>query len=349
MSDRPPAPGPDACAGDALSEAIREALRGVMDPELGRDLVSLGMVKEIRVEAGEADVGIELTTPACPLKHRIESDVRTAALAVPGVKDVRVHFTSRPGAGVQAPSPIAGVRSILAVASAKGGVGKTTVAVNLAVAFARLGLRTGLLDADVFGPSVPRMLGLSGEPQPGSGEGRLSPPSAHGVKAMSLGLLLDPGQPVIWRGPMVHQAIQFSLRQIDWGELDVLVVDLPPGTGDVQLSLIQSVPLAGAVLVCTPQDAAADVSIRGLRLFEIAGVRLLGVVENMSGYVCPGCGRREEIFAHGGGQRLAARAGVPLLGCIPLDPAVRAGGDEGKPCDPTSGSPSTSSRSCSPT
>lgn len=315
-------------------DAIREALKTVQEPELHRDIVSLDMVRGIRIRDGTVGVTVELTTPACPLKKRIEDEVRAAVLKVPGVRDVGVEFGSRVSAAPRAAGPaqdlIPGVKNAIAIASGKGGVGKSTVAVNVAVALSRAGAAVGILDADLYGPSVPRMLALKGKP-PMTEDGRLSPHEAYGVKVMSMGFLVEEDQPVIWRGPMVHKGLQFCLGQVDWGELDYLIIDLPPGTGDVQLTLVQSIPLSGSVIVCTPQDVAFLVAMKGLKMFQQVNVHILGVVENMSYYVCPGCGRRDEIFSHGGAKASAERHGVPFLGAIPIDTAIRASGDAGKP------------------
>lgn len=316
---------------ETTKQKILEALKNVLDPEIGKDLVTLDMVKEIEVADGRAAVTIELTTPACPLKSKIEADVRAALAGVEGVNEVDVTFGANVrGGGVPAESPIPGVRNAIAVASGKGGVGKSTVAVNLAAALVAEGARVGLLDCDIYGPSVPRMTGTE-EDRPSAGEDKFEPVRAHGLSLMSIGYLVPPGQSVVWRGPLVHKAIQQFLTDVDWGELDYLVIDLPPGTGDAQLSLTQTIPLTGSVLVTTPQEISLIDVRRGAAMFEKVGVPLLGIVENMSGFACPHCGEVSEIFDRGGGERVAKELDVPFLGAVPIDPSVRAGGDEGTP------------------
>jgi ATP-binding protein involved in chromosome partitioning len=319
-----------------IEAAVREALAQVLDPELHVDLVSAGMVKSVRADGGRVHVEIELTTPACPLKDRIEADVRAALGQVDGIESLELAFGARVraagGAGGRAPLP--GIRNIVAVASGKGGVGKSTVAVNLAVALAQDGARVGLMDADIYGPSVPALLGLESE-QP-QVQGRKMLPftvetSGEPVKVMSMAFFLEDDQPVVWRGPMLHKALQQFLQDVAWGELDYLVVDMPPGTGDVQLSLSQTVPLTGAVIVTTPQDVALLDVKKAVVMFEKVGVPVLGLVENMAAFHCPGCGQEHPIFGEGGGKAYAERAGFPLLGSIPLESAVREGGDAGRP------------------
>jgi ATP-binding protein involved in chromosome partitioning len=244
---------------------------------------------------------------------------------------VHVSFETAPRSELRATTRLnLDARRVVAVASGKGGVGKTTVAVNLAVALAQAGQRVGLLDGDIHGPNVPLMLGLTGQ-QPFAFGDQIFPPQAHGVTVMSMGLLVPAGAPVIWRGPMLHQALRQLLRDVMWGQLDFLLVDLPPGTGDVQLTLAQSLPLAGAVMVTTPQEAALADVLKGGAMFQQLGVPVLGVVENMSHYVCPHCGQPEYLFGQGGAERVAAQLGTPVIGHVPLDPAVRAGGDAGQP------------------
>src|SRR5688572_27587737 len=271
-------------------ESIFQALRAVRDPDLHRDIVSLGFVKNLHVENGDVSLDIELTTPACPVKDALKEEASAAIRSIPGVRSVSVNMTAQVRSSVQSPAEggMKRVRNSLAIASGKGGVGKSTVATNLAVALARSGARVGLMDADVYGPSVPMMLGgLSARPQAAEVEGWLRPVERHGVRFMSMALLTGRDTPVIWRGPMATKLIQQFLGQVDWGELDYLLVDLPPGTGDVQLTLTQSAPLSGAVIVTTPQDVAVGVTMRGLRMFEQVQVPVLGIVENMSRFVCP--------------------------------------------------------------
>jgi len=313
------------------SEDILRALRKVVDPELGRDLVSLGMIQNVQVEDGIAQFTLRLTTPACPIRNQLEYMAREAVAALPGVREVRMKVDAQVPVGYGLPQQqrLPGVRQIIAVASGKGGVGKSTVAVNLALALAEAGARVGLLDADFYGPNVPQMLGSTGRPV--LGNNGLLPIKARGLQVMSFAYLLEPGRPVIWRGPLLMSAMQQMLFDVEWGELDYLVVDLPPGTGDVPLSLVQLVTLAGVVVVTTPQNVAVADVVRCIEMFQATGAPVLGVVENMSYLLCPDCGRRLEVFGHGGGQWLAEQFNVPLLGQIPLDPAICAGGDLGQP------------------
>jgi len=310
-------------------EAVLAALGRVQEPELHRDLVSLGMIKDLRIEDGRVGFVIELTTPACPLRDRIEREARQAVAGLPGVSQVDVSLTSnvpmdgRPRGLIQRP-----IRNAVAIASGKGGVGKTTVAVNVAVVLARSGARVGLLDADIYGPNVPTMLGLTGMPQPR--DGKLVPAEAYGLRVISMGFLVPRGQPLIWRGPMLHSAIRQFIGDVDWGELDYLVVDLPPGTGDAQLSLSQSMPLSGGVIVTLPQEVSLEDARRGLEMFRTMDVPVLGVIENMSYLELPD-GTRLDVFGQGGGERLAKDAGVPFIGSVPMDPNVRVGGDGGVP------------------
>jgi ATP-binding protein involved in chromosome partitioning len=312
---------------------IERALGTVMDPELHRDLISLGMVKDIAVADGVASMRIVLTTPACPLKDRIQHDVEAAVVGVvEGVTSVAITWDSNVSSmkGVPGLQEIPGVRNAIAVSAGKGGVGKTTVSVNVALALAASGARVGLLDADVYGPNVPIMLGITEQPSQGTNN-RIAPIQAHGLKVMSFGTILKPGQPVIWRGPMLGKAIREFLYEVEWCDLDYLIVDLPPGTGDVQLSLAQAMPMTGAVIVTTPQDVSlADVS-RGIAMFKQLKVPVLGVIENMSGFVCPHCDKVTEIFGSGGGEQLAKENELEFLGEIPLDPRVRIGGGAGQP------------------
>jgi ATP-binding protein involved in chromosome partitioning len=310
-------------------EAILAALSKVQEPELHRDLVSLNMIKDLTVSDGKVNMTILLTTPACPLRTRIESEARQAVLTVPGISSVQITMGSnvpsdgRPRGILELP-----VKNVVAIASGKGGVGKSTVAANVAVALAQSGAAVGLLDADIYGPNIPTMMGVLSLPAQ-SGE-KLTPAVAYGVKVMSIGFLVKPGQALIWRGPMLHSAIRQFLSDVYWGELDYLVVDLPPGTGDAQLSLSQSIPLSGGVIVTLPQQVSLDDASRGLHMLREVNVPILGVIENMSYLELPD-GKRMDIFGSGGGKRLAEAAGVPFMGMIPMDPAVRVGGDAGTP------------------
>ncbi len=311
-------------------QQVLKALSKVDEPELHRDLVTLKMVKDIRVHDGTVDFTIVLTTPACPLRNQIENQARAAVLAL-GVREVNIRWD----ASVPTDRRIIGklnipVKSTIAVASGKGGVGKTTVSVNLAIALAQSGARVGLMDADIYGPNIPIMMGVNEQPK-ARDEQHILPLEAYGVKLMSMGFLVPPDQAVIWRGPMLHSAIRQFLSDVEWGELDYLVIDLPPGTGDAQITLAQSVPLTGGVVVATPQDVALADVVKGITMFRRLEVPVLGVVENMSYFLCPHCGERTEIFAHGGAHEMAQRLGVPFLGEIPLDVAIRIGGDTGKP------------------
>ena len=313
-------------------EKVIEALRPVEDPEIHKSLVELGMIRDVAVAEGVVSFKVVLTTPACPMKAEIERSCREAVKALPGVKEVRVDFGAEvPKGRVQADrQPIEGVKNIIAVASGKGGVGKSTVSVNLALALAQSGAQVGLLDADIHGPNIPIMLGLKNESPRAAGESIL-PMEIHGLKVMSIGVLVPAESALIWRGPMLHSALQQFFRQVCWSPLDYLIVDLPPGTGDVPLSMTQTVPVSGAVIVTTPQEVAlADVR-KGINMFRKIEVPILGIVENMSYFVCPKCGERSEIFGSGGGERSAMQFAVPLLGRIPLETAIRKGGDEGQP------------------
>ncbi len=310
-------------------EQVLKALGNVQDPELHKDLVTLNMIKDVAVENDNVSFTVELTTPACPLRNQIQSDAKTAVENIPGVKSVVVNMSARVrddgrDRGIQGLS----IRNAVAVASGKGGVGKTTVAVNLAIALAKAGAKVGLLDADIYGPNVPTMMGVDQLP-PTPGE-KMIPAEVYGVKLMSIGFLVKPGQPLIWRGPMLHSAIRQFLSDVDWGDLDYLVIDLPPGTGDAQLSLAQSIPLSGAVIVTLPQAVSLEDATRGLQMFKVLNVPILGVIENMSYLELPD-GTRMDVFGSGGGESMAKATEVPFLGTIPMDPDVRKGGDSGSP------------------
>ena len=316
----------------ATSSQVLDALRVVQDPDLRKDLVTLGMIEDVKIDGGKVAFTVALTTPACPVKEDLKRQCEEAVRRLPDVTEVTVTMTSRvrgraQGLGEKAAIP--GVAHVLAVASGKGGVGKSTVAVNLAVALAQEGARVGLIDADVYGPNVPLMMGVRSQPY--QKDGKILPLAAHGVKLMSMGFLVDPETPVIWRGPMLHGVMQNFTRDVDWGTLDYLVIDLPPGTGDVQLSLAQQVPLAGAVIVATPQQVALDDAQKAIAMFQKLDVPILGMVENMSYFTCPSCDARHEIFAHGGAEQKAHALGLPFLGAIPIHPSVRQAGDAGAP------------------
>ena len=315
-----------------ITEAqVLDALRAVMDPDLRRDIVSLGFVRNLTIEGGTVAFDVNLTTPACPVKDRLRDQSRQAVLAIPGVRDARVNMTAEVRrAAAPETSALQNVRNIIAVGSGKGGVGKSTVASNLASALARSGARVGLLDADIYGPSIPMMM-RGARPAEPRADNVIEPGEAHGVRVMSMGYLTPGDQPLIWRGPMAHKAVQQCLLGVNWGELDYLVVDLPPGTGDVHLTLVQTVPVTGGVIVSTPQDVGLQISMKTLRMFQQTKVPILGIVENMSYYICPHCGGRDELFGHGGAEQAAAGLKLPFLGAIPLDPAIRRASDEGTP------------------
>ncbi|MFQ5508363.1 MAG: Mrp/NBP35 family ATP-binding protein [Leptospirillia bacterium] len=313
-------------------EIVLEALKNAQEPELGKDLVTLGMIKDIQIDGEKLAFTVQLTTPACPLKTEIESRCRKALEGVEGLSHIEVRWGSQVARGATNPQMqemAPGIKNVIAVSSGKGGVGKTTIAVNLAVSLAREGASVGILDADIYGPNVPKMLGLSGQPL--SRDGKMVPPEAHGIHVMSMGFMVDDETPLVWRGPMIHGAIQQFLRDVDWGEIDYLIVDLPPGTGDAQLSICQLMPVTGAVIVTTPQEVSLLDSRRGLAMFQKVNVPLLGIVENMSYFQCPNCDCRTDIFSTGGGRLAAEKLGIDFLGAIPIDVAIREGGDTGVP------------------
>ena len=312
-------------------DAVIDAMRTVQEPELGRDLISLDMVKDVVIDGTSLSMTIELTTPACPLKDEIERTTN-AALGAIGASHVDITWGAmvRRSQPRQAEQLVPGVKNIIAVASGKGGVGKSTVSVNLAVALAQAGASVGLLDGDITGPNIPLMLGLEGQPK-ASANNKITPLERYGVKAISIQFFVPEGQPIVWRGPLVGGAIQQFLRDVDWGDLDYLVIDLPPGTSDAQLTLAQAVPISGAVLVTTPQEVSlADVG-KALAMFQRMSVPVLGLVENMTAFVCPHCNEVTEIFGRGGGERFAAAHDLEYLGGVPLDITVRQGGDVGVP------------------
>jgi len=317
---------------EITEEMVLGALSSVMDPDLNRDLVSLNMIRDVKITAPSVSFKLVLTTMACPLKKELEAQARTAVLAIEGVEEVKIDVGADVPKSKQMPdkAPIPGIRNTIAVASGKGGVGKSTVAVNLALSLAATGARVGLLDADVYGPSIPLMMGIHEMPGATDDE-KLIPIENHGVKLMSVGFMLDEETPLIWRGPLVMQLIKQFLTGVIWGELDYLVIDLPPGTGDVQLTLVQTIPLTGAVIVTTPQDIALLDARRAIKMFSEVEVPVLGIIENMSVFVCPHCGESTEIFSHGGGLKTSERYNVPLLGQLPLDIKTREGGDSGNP------------------
>src|SRR5580765_7519008 len=334
---------------ELTEEKVLEVLRTVKFPGLSRDIVSFGFVKDLAVGGGNVSFRLDITTDSPRAAEEIKRDATEKLRSLPGVNAVTIRMdTQQPGplpqrgpAGVPPPQPgiLQEVRFKVAVASGKGGVGKSTVAANLALSLAKTGQRVGLMDSDIYGPSQQMMMGIDEKPYVDQSN-QIVPIERFGVKVMSLGFLMDVDQPVIWRGPMVMKAVEQFLGDVEWGKLDFLVVDLPPGTGDAQLTLTQKIHLSGAVIVTTPQDVSLIDARKGLAMFQKVNVPVLGIVENMSYFLCPKCGHREEIFKHGGGRRTAAQLHVPFLGEIPLDPKVAIGGDSGRPivsADPDSG------------
>jgi ATP-binding protein involved in chromosome partitioning len=314
---------------ELTNDIVLAALSKVQEPELHKDLVSLNMIRDIKIIGKKVSFTLMLTTPACPLRTRIENEAREAVAALPGVTEVEIKMDANVPADGRARSLASlPIRNAIAIASGKGGVGKSTVAVNVSVVLAQSGARVGLLDADIYGPNIPTMMGVQSFVK--HRDNMMIPEEAYGVKLMSIGFLVKPGQPIVWRGPMLHKAIQQFLSQVEWGELDYLVVDLPPGTGDAAISLSQSLPLSGAVIVTLPQKVSLDDASRNLGMFRMLNVPVIGVVENMSYLELPD-GSRMDIFGSGGGERLAKESNVPFIGHIPLDPNVRVGGDMGKP------------------
>ena len=340
----PPAGGYGGGGTDLTTEEqVRQALRSVNDPEIGKPIEDLGMLKEIRIAGSTVEVDVLLTIEGCPLRETINRDVTAAVSALEGVEDVRVSLTpmsdeergkltSQLRGGAPGPQTFftEGDTAVIAVASGKGGVGKSSVTVNLACALAADGHRVGILDADVWGFSIPRMMGLQGA-RPVGFNNMIMPLESHGVKIISMGFFVPEEEPVIWRGPMLHKAIEQFLGDVYWGNLDILLADLPPGTGDVSISLSSFLPGASMVVVTTPQEAARKVAERAGKMAEQTKMRAIGVIENMSYFSCPGCGERTSIFGEGGGAEAAATLGVPMLGQIPLMPALRQGGDSGTP------------------
>ncbi len=316
------------------NEDVLRALGQINDPDLNKDIVTLGFVKSLEILGGEVKVTIELTTPACPVKEQLKTQAEDLISKIPNVKKVEVTMTAqvRPPQG-QAPGNrilLPHVKNLIAVASGKGGVGKSTVTVNLAVALAQTGAKVGLLDADIYGPSIPLMMGTRKERVLQDGA-KLLPIESHGIKMMSMGYAVEEGKPVIWRGPMVHGALTQFLSQTDWGELDYLLIDLPPGTGDAQLTISQTAPVTGAIIVTTPQEVSLIDARKGLSMFQSVKIPILGIVENMAGFICGHCQETTHIFLQSGGEKLAHEAQVPFLGSLPLDPKVAQAGDTGTP------------------
>lgn len=310
---------------------VLNALRRIKDPDLNQDVVKLGFIKNLSIRDGNVAFDFVLTTPACPAKDQMRDDAQTLVGAIPGVKNVQVNMQAEVR---QQPAydrnSIAGVKNVVAICSGKGGVGKSTVSVNLAASMAKMGADVGLLDADIYGPTIPIMMGKVGSSLEGHGN-LLLPIEAHGLKFMSMGLMAPGDKPLIWRGPMAHKALQQTLLGVEWGNLDYLFVDLPPGTGDVHLTLVQSVSVSGAVIVSTPQDVGLTISMKTYRMFVETKVPILGIIENMSYYLCPHCGERDHIFGHGGVAEAARRLEIPFLGELPLDRRLRENADSGIP------------------
>jgi len=312
-------------------DAVLNALRVVVDPDIRKDIVSLGFVKDLTVASGRASFTIELTTPACPVKDQMR-DQAVAAVRALGITDVQVQLTAKVRSAAAPESnkpPVAGVRNIVAVGAGKGGVGKTTVAVNLALSLARCGSRVGLLDGDIYGPNVPIMMGLN--TQLGTDGERIMPAEKYGLQVVSIGFLTNDDAPIIWRGPMLHQTVQQFVRGVAWADLDYLIIDMPPGTGDIALSLSQTIPVAGSIVVTTPQQVSLADSRRAVRMYQKLSIPTLGIVENMSYYTCPNCHFETDLFGHGGGEGLAHDLEVPFLGRLPIYQPIREGSDAGIP------------------
>ncbi|RMH71403.1 MAG: iron-sulfur cluster carrier protein ApbC [Gemmatimonadetes bacterium] len=325
-------------------ERVTEALKSVIYPGLSRDLISFAMVKSIQVQGSHVEFGIEFSNEPPDVRATIIQAAEAAVRDLPGVQEVTIHSLQRQVNAtknikkMESQNPfdhqrrLEGIKNIIAVASGKGGVGKSTVAVNLAVALAQLGKRVGLMDSDIYGPSIPLMMGVTGVPETDTEQNKLKPMEQYGVKMISIGFLIpSTDSPIIWRGLMVMKAVEQFLNDVSWGELDFLVIDLPPGTGDAQLTLVQKVPLDGAVIVTTPQDVALIDARKGLKMFEKVNAPVVGIIENMATYICPNCGHEEHIFGSGGGQKTCEEYGVPYLGSIPINLDIRVGGDAGKP------------------
>jgi ATP-binding protein involved in chromosome partitioning len=317
-----------------ISEAaVLEALRAVKDPDLNRDIVALKFVKNLRIEAGRVAFTIELTTPACPVKDQMRELARQTVAALPGVTDVDIEMTAQVRSTTNlemGKAPVPGVKNIIAVGAGKGGVGKTTLAVNLAIALSQMGTRVAMIDGDIYGPNVPLMLGINTQ-LAGDEQGKIVPAQQYGIQLVSMAFLTGDDAPVIWRGPMLHSVIQQFFREVRWDNVDYLIVDMPPGTGDVALSLSQAVPVAGSVVVTTPQTVSVADTRRAVRMYQKLNVPTLGLVENMSHFICPECRHESDIFGKGGGEALATELGVPFLGRVPIYEPIRVGGDTGVP------------------
>jgi len=316
--------------GPVTEEKVLDVLKRVQDPDLRKDIVSLGFIRNLKIEGANVAFDLNLTTPACPVKDQMRDEAVALVKGLAGVQNVAINMTAEVRSTPQMDrTALKGVKNIVAVGSGKGGVGKSTIAVNIAASLAIEGTSVGLLDGDIYGPTMPIMLGI--DQQPRSVNNRMIPQESAGIRFMSMGLLVKSDQPLIWRGPMAHRALQQCLFDVEWGNLDYLVVDLPPGTGDIHLTLAQQVPLTGAVIVSTPQDVGLRISMKTLRMFQQTRVPILGIVENMSYYICPHCNSRDHIFGEGGARRAAAELEIPFLGEVPLDLAIRQQSDSGSP------------------
>jgi ATP-binding protein involved in chromosome partitioning len=312
--------------------AVLEALKTIRDPDLNRDIVSLKFIKNLRIEGGRVAFSIELTTPACPVKDQMREQARAVVAAIPGVTEVEIEMTAQVrsvGSAESGKAPVPGVKNIIAVGAGKGGVGKTTVAVNLAIALSQFGSRVAIIDGDIYGPNVPLMLGI--QTQLTTDGTKIVPAEQYGIKLVSMAFLAGDDAPVIWRGPMLHGVIQQFFREVRWENIDYLIVDMPPGTGDVALSLSQTVPVAGSVVVTTPQTVSVADTRRAIRMYQKLNVPALGLIENMSHFVCPDCRHESDIFGKGGGEALAQELSVPFLGRVPIYEPIRIGGDTGVP------------------
>lgn len=312
------------------NETVLKALTSVIDPDLKKDIVSLNMVKDLVIDGQKINFTIELTTPACPLKEKIQNDANQAVKNATGSTEISIKMTAQVTGRAIGNSALPNVKNVIAVASGKGGVGKSTVAANLAAALSQFGAKVGLIDADIYGPSIPIMFDVQNEKPMVEGK-KLIPIEKYGIKLMSIGFMLEPGQAVVWRGPMASSALRQFITDTIWGDLDYLIIDLPPGTGDIQLTLVQTLPLTGSVIVTTPQDVALSDAVKGIAMFKNVNVPCLGVIENMSYFICSHCGEREEIFSYGGGQKTAEQIAVPFLGEVPINTNLRKTGDHGKP------------------
>jgi ATP-binding protein involved in chromosome partitioning len=316
--------------GPVTEEKVLDALKRVQDPDLRKDIVSLGFIRNLKIDGGNVAFDLNLTTPACPVKDQMRDEAVALVKGLGGVQNVDVKMTAEVRQSPQMDrTALKNVKNIIAVGSGKGGVGKSTVAVNIAASLAMEGAAVGLLDGDIYGPTMPIMLGIDQPPK--SINNRMIPQESAGLRFMSMGLLVKSDQPLIWRGPMAHRALQQCLFDVEWGNLDYLIVDLPPGTGDIHLTLAQQVPLTGSVIVSTPQDVGLRISMKTLRMFQQTRVPILGIVENMSYYICPHCNSRDHIFGEGGARRAAAELEIPFLGEVPLDLAIRQQSDAGAP------------------